>query len=156
MFVIAIQTKLVQNQSARLVFRSKFLRPNFDLLLNFFVLHFYLIPGHGGLIPSVQAIWSLRILLCLQFLYNWFSSKFNRVHGHVFLFLAPIGTLYINMCRYWSTYRVIFSLVPPNFSTKKKTAKQSIMAFLSNRIYWNSSCDWLIGNFLFGTKIGGY
>ena len=35
-----------------------------------------------------------------------------------------------------------------------KKAKQPIRACLSNRIYWNSSCDWLIGNFLFGTEIG--
>ena len=55
------------------------------------------------------------------------------------------------------SYRVVFSsLVPPNFSTDKKTAKQPITAFLSNRIYRNSSSDWLIVNFLFGTKIRWY
>jgi hypothetical protein len=43
---------------------------------------------------------------------------------------------------------------PPNFSTKKKTANQPITAFLISNIYWNDSCDWLIGNFLFGTEIG--
>ena len=36
------------------------------------------------------------------------------------------------------------SLVPPNFSTKKKTTKQPIAAFLSISIYWNSSCDRLL------------
>ena len=56
-----------------------------------------------------------------------------------------------NSCTGW-----FLSLVPPNFITKKKTAKQPITAFLSNRIYWNSSCDWLISNFLLGTEIGGY
>ena len=41
-------------------------------------------------------------------------------------------------------------------TTKKKTANQPITAFLINKIYWNSSCDWLIGGFLFGTKnLGG-
>ena len=30
-----------------------------------------------------------------------------------------------------------------------------ITAFLSYRIFWNSSCGWLIGGFLFGTEIGG-
>ena len=49
-----------------------------------------------------------------------------------------------------------FSLVPPSFSTKKKTPKQPITAFLCNRIYWNSGCDWLNANFLFGIEIGGY
>ena len=36
---------------------------------------------------------------------------------------------------------MVFFLLPwtVNFSTKKKTAKQSLTAFLSNRIYWNSS-----------------
>ena len=52
-------------------------------------------------------------------------------------------------------FRVIFLTGPPNFSTKKKTANQPITAFLINIIYWKSSCDWLIGNFLFGTEIGG-
>ena len=37
-----------------------------------------------------------------------------------------------------------FSLVPPNFSTKKKTTKQPIAAFLSISIYWTSSCDRLL------------
>ena len=49
-----------------------------------------------------------------------------------------------------------FSMVPPNFSTNKKTTKQPITAFLSKKIYWNSICHWLIGNFPFGTEIGGY
>ena len=35
-----------------------------------------------------------------------------------------------------------------------KKAKQPIRACLSNRIYWYSSCDWLIDNFLCGTEIG--
>ena len=47
-------------------------------------------------------------------------------------------------------YRVVFfNCPPPNFSTKKKIVKQPIMAFLSRRIFWNSSCGWLIGSFLF-------
>ena len=37
----------------------------------------------------------------------------------------------------------------PPISLQKNPAKQPITAFLSNRIYWNNSCDWLIGNFLF-------
>ena len=53
-------------------------------------------------------------------------------------------------------YRVgFFHQYSPNFSTKK-TAEQPITAFLSNRIYRNSSSDWLIVNFLFGTKIRWY
>ena len=40
----------------------------------------------------------------------------------------------------------------PDLSTQKKTIKHSITAFLSNR---NSSSDWLLGGFLFGTEIWG-
>ena len=47
-----------------------------------------------------------------------------------------------------------FYLALPNFSTKMKIAKQPIMVFLSNRIFWNSSFDCLIGNFLFVIEIG--
>ena len=43
--------------------------------------------------------------------------------------------------------------ISPNFSTKKKTANQPITAFLINKIYWNSSCVWLIGGG--GTSGGG-
>ena len=39
--------------------------------------------------------------------------------------------------------------------TTNSTFVQPITAFLSYRIYWNSSCDWLIGNSHFGTEIGG-
>ena len=54
-------------------------------------------------------------------------------------------------------YRVVFLTrpPPPNFSTKKKIAKQPITAFLSYRIFWNYSCGWLIGSFLFATEIRG-
>ena len=45
---------------------------------------------------------------------------------------------------------------PPISVPKKKNAKQPITAFLSNRIYRNSSSDWLVGSFLFGIEIGGY
>ena len=37
---------------------------------------------------------------------------------------------------------------------KRKPAKQPITAFLSIRIYRNSTSDWLAGSFLFGTEIG--
>ena len=50
-----------------------------------------------------------------------------------------------------NTYRVNFSTVPTQF---QKTANQPITAFLITKIYWNSSCDWLISDFLFGTEIG--
>ena len=42
---------------------------------------------------------------------------------------------------------------PPHFQYQKENRQSQ--PFVFNKIYWNSSCDWLIGDFLFGTKIGG-
>ena len=57
-------------------------------------------------------------------------------------------------CNFLSTVSFIFYLVTPNFSTKKKTANQSITAFHITKIYWNSSCDWLISRVRhFGHKL---
>ena len=48
-----------------------------------------------------------------------------------------------------------FSLVPPNFSTKKKIANQPITAAVPvNPFSWKDR-HWLPGSFLFGTEIGG-
>ena len=52
------------------------------------------------------------------------------------------------------SYRVLLFTGPPQFQYQKENCQAANQAFLSNRIYWNSSCDWLIGNFLFGTEIG--
>ena len=57
------------------------------------------------------------------------------------LFLMKITTVLI---------QGVFLSAPANFITKMKTANQPITA---NKIYWNSSCDWLIGGFLFGANI---
>ena len=43
---------------------------------------------------------------------------------------------------------------PPISVPKRKPAKQPITAFLSISIYRNSTSDWLVGSFLFGTEIG--
>ena len=53
------------------------------------------------------------------------------------------GKLVVYVCIWW------FLTSPPNFSTIKNH-HQPITAFLINKIYWNSCCDWLIGDFLFG------
>ena len=54
-------------------------------------------------------------------------------------------------------YRVIFfSLVPPNFNTKKKIANQPITAAVPVNPVTMKGRDWLLGVFLFGTEIGGY
>ena len=50
-------------------------------------------------------------------------------------------------------YRVIFSTGTPQFQCQKEN-RQAV--FLRNMIYWNSSSDWLLGNFFFGTEIRGY
>ena len=49
-----------------------------------------------------------------------------------------------------------FHWYPPILVPKIKPAKQPITAFFSNRIYRNSSSDWLVGCFLFGTEVGEY
>ena len=54
------------------------------------------------------------------------------------------------------TYRVVFSLVSPNFSTKKKTANQPIRAAVPVNPVTKKGRDWLLDGFLFGTEIGGY
>ena len=52
-------------------------------------------------------------------------------------------------------YRVFFlNWRSPISVPKRKPAKQPITAFLSIRIYRNSTSDWLAGSFLFGTEIG--
>ena len=50
-------------------------------------------------------------------------------------------------------YRVVFVTGTPQFQYQKEnlTSSQSQL-----RIYRNSSSDWLVGGFLFGTEIGGY
>ena len=53
-------------------------------------------------------------------------------------------------------YSVFFLLVPPNFSTKKKTANQPIRAAVPVNPVTKKGCDWLLGSFLFGTEIGEY
>ena len=45
-----------------------------------------------------------------------------------------------------------FSLVPPNFSTKNKTAKQPITAAVPVYPPSKKGRDWLLGGFLFGTE----
>ena len=49
-----------------------------------------------------------------------------------------------------------FSLVPPNFSTKKKIADQPITAAVPENPVSKKGRDWHHGNFLIGTEIGGY
>ena len=78
------------------------------------------------------------------------ESIFTLVWHAFFYFRVIKRRLLLSLNTGWS-----LSLVPPNFSTKKKTAKQPITAFLSNRISWNSSSDWLLGGFIFGNEIGG-
>ena len=53
-------------------------------------------------------------------------------------------------------YSVFFLLVPPNFSTKKKTANQPIRAAVPVNPVTKKGCDWLLDSFLIGTEIGGY
>ena len=72
--------------------------------------------------------------------------------------LPPLSTIVICLLRMmiiiftgWFFHWYLSISVP-----KRKPAKQPITAFLSNRIYRNSSSDWLAGSFLFGTEIGGY
>ena len=49
----------------------------------------------------------------------------------------------------------MFSLVPPNFSTRKKIANQPITAAVPVYPVTKKSRDWLLGSFLFVTKLGG-
>ena len=53
-------------------------------------------------------------------------------------------------------YRVVFSLVPPIFSTKKRTASQPITAAVPINPASKKDHNRLLGDFLFGTEIGGY
>ena len=64
-------------------------------------------------------------------------------------------TKHVIFCRCTSTVEIkmIFSLAPPKFSTKKMQSSQLLLFFKSNRIYWNSSHNWLLGGFLFGSEI---
>ena len=55
----------------------------------------------------------------------------------------------VNLLKIW--YRVTFSLVPPNFSTKKKTARQPITAAVLINIVTKK----VLFSFLFGNEIGG-
>ena len=48
-------------------------------------------------------------------------------------------------------YRVVFFNCPSPISVPKRKPPSSQS---QHRIYWNSSCDWLICGFLFGTEIG--
>ena len=52
-------------------------------------------------------------------------------------------------------YRVIFLTGPPNFSTKKKIVNQPITVAVPENLVNKKGCDWLIGDFLFGTEIRG-
>ena len=59
--------------------------------------------------------------------------------------------------RYIYIYKGGFlSLVPPNFSTKQKTAYQPIRAAVPVDPATKKGRDWLLGGFLFGTETGGY
>ena len=53
-------------------------------------------------------------------------------------------------------YRVIFSLVPPNFSDKTDIANKPITAAVPVNLVTKKGRDWLLGGFLSGTEIGGY
>ena len=44
---------------------------------------------------------------------------------------------------------VFFSLVPPDFSTKKKTANQPIRAAVLINLFTKKGHDWLLGGFSF-------
>ena len=95
-----------------------------------------------------------------QYLGTWHINYLGMVLVHLIL-LGLLVQKYLQLWisgSWWIKQNTgwFFSLVPPNISTNKKTAMQPIMAFLRNRIYRNSSCDWLIGNFLFGTEMRGY
>ena len=52
--------------------------------------------------------------------------------------------------------RVVFSLVPPNFSTKKKTASQPIGAAVPIKPVTKKGHDWLLGGFSFWYWNWGY
>ena len=66
---------------------------------------------------------------------------------------------YISIHKYLQAYifcrsGCFFNWCSPISVPKRKPAKQPITAFLSIRIYRNSTSDWLAGSFLFGTEIG--
>ena len=50
---------------------------------------------------------------------------------------------------------IFFLLVPPNFNTEKKTAKQPITAFLSNRISGTAAVIGLLVIFILVLTLGG-
>ena len=59
------------------------------------------------------------------------------------------------VCLSRNLYRVFFfNWCSPISVPKRKPAKQPITAFLSIRIYRNSTSDWLAGSFIFGAEIG--
>ena len=95
---------------------------------------------------------------------QWFSSPFDNYatnHERISVrsakkrsVLAPLLTV---KTRNPFIYRVgfFFSLVPPNFSTKKKTANQPIRAAAPVNPLTKKGRDWLLSMFFFGTEIGG-
>ena len=51
---------------------------------------------------------------------------------------------------------MIFSLVPPDFSTKKEIANKPITAAVPVNPVTKKGRDWLLDDFIFGIEIGGY